>query len=78
MTDVREALMVARASDGRLVRRPLSPHLQIYRWPLSMATSIFHRVTGVALAVGTPPPPRRTTLMPPCRGSCAPGSAFSA
>ncbi len=53
MTDVREALMVGRASDGRLVRRPLSPHLQIYRWPLSMATSILHRVSGVALAVGT-------------------------
>lgn len=53
MTDAREALMVARASDGRMVRRPLSPHLQIYRWPLSMATSILHRITGVALAVGT-------------------------
>jgi succinate dehydrogenase / fumarate reductase cytochrome b subunit len=33
--------------------RPLSPHLQIYRWHLPMATSILHRVTGVALAVGT-------------------------
>jgi len=33
--------------------RPLSPHLQIYRWPVTMATSITHRVTGVALAVGT-------------------------
>jgi succinate dehydrogenase cytochrome b subunit len=33
--------------------RPLSPHLQIYRWPVSMATSITHRVTGIGLAMGT-------------------------
>ena len=32
--------------------RPLSPHIQIYRWPLSMALSIAHRVTGSALALG--------------------------
>lgn len=33
--------------------RPLSPHLQIYRWQVQMVTSILHRATGVALAVGT-------------------------
>ncbi len=33
--------------------RPLSPHLQIYKWPLTMALSICHRATGVALSVGT-------------------------
>ena len=33
--------------------RPLSPHLQIYRWTWTMAMSIFHRVTGVALYAGT-------------------------
>ena len=33
--------------------RPLSPHVQIYRWPITMATSIVHRVTGLALAAGT-------------------------
>jgi succinate dehydrogenase / fumarate reductase cytochrome b subunit len=33
--------------------RPLSPHLQIYRWPVTMATSIAHRATGVALSAGT-------------------------
>ncbi len=33
--------------------RPLSPHLQIYRWQLTMVLSIIHRMTGVALAVGT-------------------------
>jgi len=32
--------------------RPLSPHLQIYKWPLTMAMSIVHRGTGVALAGG--------------------------
>jgi succinate dehydrogenase / fumarate reductase cytochrome b subunit len=53
LRDVREALMVARDSDGKLVRRPLSPHVQVYRWPLSMALSITHRVTGVGLGIGT-------------------------
>ena len=33
--------------------RPLSPHLQIYRWTWTMAMSIFHRATGVALYAGT-------------------------
>lgn len=32
--------------------RPLSPHLTIYRWPITMLLSILHRITGVALAVG--------------------------
>ena len=32
--------------------RPLSPHLQIYRWYFTMALSIAHRVTGSALALG--------------------------
>lgn len=52
MRDVRDALMVARNTDGKLISRPLSPHLQIYRWPLSMALSISHRATGMALSVG--------------------------
>src|ERR1700722_6148366 len=33
--------------------RPLSPFIQIYRWPITMATSIAHRVTGLALVAGT-------------------------
>jgi succinate dehydrogenase / fumarate reductase cytochrome b subunit len=33
--------------------RPLSPHIQIYRWPITMAASITHRATGMALAAGT-------------------------
>lgn len=32
--------------------RPLSPHLQVWRWHITMATSILHRATGVALYVG--------------------------
>jgi succinate dehydrogenase / fumarate reductase cytochrome b subunit len=51
--DVREALSVARNSEGKLVRRPLSPHLQVYRPQITSFTSIMHRATGVALAVGT-------------------------
>jgi succinate dehydrogenase / fumarate reductase cytochrome b subunit len=33
--------------------RPLSPHIQIYRWTLTMVLSILHRATGVALYAGT-------------------------
>ena len=32
--------------------RPLSPHLQIWRWGPGMASSILHRVTGVGATVG--------------------------
>lgn len=32
--------------------RPLSPHLQIYRWYFTMALSIAHRITGIGLALG--------------------------
>ena len=32
--------------------KPLSPHLQIFRWPLSMALSIGHRITGAGLSAG--------------------------
>lgn len=32
--------------------RPLSPHLSVYRWPITMALSILHRATGVGLSVG--------------------------
>lgn len=39
-------------SEKEAPERPLSPHMQIYRWPISMATSIFHRATGVANAAG--------------------------
>lgn len=32
--------------------RPLSPHLDIYRWEISNSLSILHRMTGVMLSVG--------------------------
>jgi succinate dehydrogenase / fumarate reductase cytochrome b subunit len=32
--------------------RPLSPHLQIWRWGPGMLSSILHRVTGVGATVG--------------------------
>ncbi len=32
--------------------RPLSPFVTIYHWPVTMATSIVHRVTGCALVAG--------------------------
>ena len=34
-------------------QRPLSPHIQIYRWTLTMFLSILHRATGIALYAGT-------------------------
>ncbi|GAC1344359.1 MAG: succinate dehydrogenase, cytochrome b556 subunit [Acetobacteraceae bacterium] len=53
MKDVRDALMVAHTSDGKLVRRPLSPHLQVYTPQLTSILSIMNRVTGLALSAGT-------------------------
>jgi len=33
-------------------KRPLSPHLQVYRLPLTGVVSITHRMTGVLLTAG--------------------------
>ena len=33
--------------------RPISPHIQIYRWQWTMLLLITHRITGLGLAVGT-------------------------
>ncbi|HVA55773.1 MAG TPA: succinate dehydrogenase, cytochrome b556 subunit [Gammaproteobacteria bacterium] len=33
--------------------RPLSPHIGIYRWQITMIMSILHRLTGVWLSLGT-------------------------
>lgn len=32
--------------------RPMSPHLQVYRWQITMTMSILHRASGVILTVG--------------------------
>lgn len=53
MDDVRDAQMIGRTTDGRTVRRPLSPHLQIYKPQITSGVSIFNRITGVALCAGT-------------------------
>lgn len=53
MKDVRDALMVQYTSEGKLVRRPLSPHLQVYAPQLTSILSIMNRVTGIAVSVGT-------------------------
>jgi succinate dehydrogenase / fumarate reductase, cytochrome b subunit len=37
----------------KTTERPLSPHFQIYRWPIPMMMSIAHRITGAALYFGT-------------------------
>ena len=36
-----------------MTNRPISPHLQVYRPQLTSMLSILHRITGVALAIGT-------------------------
>lgn len=33
-------------------QRPLSPHLQVYRWQITMVMSILHRATGIVLTLG--------------------------
>jgi succinate dehydrogenase / fumarate reductase cytochrome b subunit len=40
-------------AEAKLAARPLSPHLQVYRWSWTMAMSVAHRITGSALYVGT-------------------------
>ncbi|EGJ22474.1 succinate dehydrogenase cytochrome b556 subunit [Cereibacter sphaeroides WS8N] len=40
-------------AETKRVERPLSPHLQIYRVQLTSTTSIFTRLTGNGLIVGT-------------------------
>ncbi|WP_074381559.1 succinate dehydrogenase, cytochrome b556 subunit [Bartonella doshiae] len=36
----------------RTKERPRSPHISIYRWSITMAMSIAHRITGMALYFG--------------------------
>lgn len=40
-------------ADVNRGNRPLSPHLQVYRPQITSILSILHRVTGVALTLGT-------------------------
>jgi succinate dehydrogenase cytochrome b subunit len=41
------------AQTRRVIERPLSPHLGIYRMTITMLMSIVHRITGAALYFGT-------------------------
>ena len=36
-------------------QRPLSPHLQVYRWQITNSLSILHRITGFGLTLGLIP-----------------------
>jgi succinate dehydrogenase / fumarate reductase cytochrome b subunit len=42
----------ARKGGPKPLVQPLSPHLQVWRWHVTMLCSILHRVTGVGLYVG--------------------------
>jgi len=53
MKEVRDAMMIGHRSDGTTVRRPLSPHLQVYRPQITSILSIMNRITGIATSVGT-------------------------
>ena len=43
---------MAEADTVKAGKRPLSPHLSIWKWGPAMLVSILHRVSGNALAVG--------------------------
>lgn len=53
MKHAQDTTMVGHTSDGRLVQRPLSPHLQVYRPQITSVLSIMNRVTGLAASAGT-------------------------
>ena len=40
------------STTAKSAARPLSPHLQVYRLPLTALLSITHRITGVGLSLG--------------------------
>jgi succinate dehydrogenase / fumarate reductase cytochrome b subunit len=42
----------AKPAEPKKFERPLSPHLQVYRLPMTALMSITHRMTGVALSAG--------------------------
>ncbi len=40
------------SDEPKIIERPLSPHLQVYRLPMTAKMSISHRITGVILTFG--------------------------
>ena len=54
MIDPREAGMIGRRTDGTLIRRPLSPHLQVYDMlQMTSLLSMAHRISGIAWSLGS-------------------------
>jgi len=45
--------MAASSPEPNLGSRPLSPHLQVWRWHVTMLASILTRMTGVGISLGT-------------------------
>lgn len=45
--------MASETSSAAKAKRPLSPHLQIYKPQFTSVLSISHRLAGIALAAGT-------------------------
>lgn len=37
---------------SKTAMRPLSPHIQIWKWSMNMALSILHRTSGIANSIG--------------------------
>ncbi|MFZ6763458.1 succinate dehydrogenase, cytochrome b556 subunit [Pseudoroseomonas sp. WGS1072] len=51
--NARDATMMGRRTDGTVIRRPLSPHLQVYDMlQITSGLSISHRITGSIWAGG--------------------------
>jgi succinate dehydrogenase / fumarate reductase cytochrome b subunit len=46
-------LMAQAPNASSAPSRPVSPHLQIWRWHVTMLASILHRITGIGLTLGT-------------------------
>ncbi len=53
MADTRDSLFIGQTSAGGPVRRPMSPHLQIYKPQITSVLSICNRLSGIAISVGT-------------------------
>jgi succinate dehydrogenase / fumarate reductase cytochrome b subunit len=47
-----ESSGAARSDERKPLVRPLSPHLQVWRWHVTMLGSILHRASGIGLYVG--------------------------
>lgn len=53
MKDAREATFVGRRTDGTRIRRPLSPHLQVYDMlQITSGLSVLNRATAIAWTFG--------------------------